>query len=163
MAAIRNRVHGAPDRNDQYIQEDELFNVSTNTIEHELDEVVAGPVEIQKNPHPGEEVNNEEVEEKEDIELRKCFVDFCKQTILHGWHYLVEYEDSSDSGSDTSDIASHPKPSPKEYPFEKRGHHPNQCSCHHVQSTHSTRQRHIRHSTTNNKKSARKTYYANQN
>ncbi len=26
-------------------------------------------------------------------EVTTCFEDFCKQTILHGWHYLAEKED----------------------------------------------------------------------
>ncbi len=26
--------------------------------------------------------------------VRGCFYDFCKQTILHGWHYLVHDKDS---------------------------------------------------------------------
>ena len=34
----------------------------------------------------------------DEMGVRHCFYDFCKQTILHGWHYLA-------------DIESHPTPS----------------------------------------------------
>ena len=29
--------------------------------------------------------------------VRRCFKDFCKQTILHGWHYLAERDLQSGS------------------------------------------------------------------
>ena len=31
-------------------------------------------------PHPGQD----------EMGVRHCFYDFCKQTILHGWHYLAD-------------------------------------------------------------------------
>ena len=39
-----------------------------------------------------------DTDDDEDMGVRHCFYDFCKQTILHGWHYLA-------------DIESHPTPS----------------------------------------------------
>ena len=39
-----------------------------------------------------------DTDDHEDMGVRHCFYDFCKQTILHGWHYLA-------------DIESHPTPS----------------------------------------------------
>ena len=28
----------------------------------------------------------------DEMGVRHCFYDFCKQTILHGWHYLADLE-----------------------------------------------------------------------
>ena len=31
----------------------------------------------------------------DDMGVRNCFYDFCKQTILHGWHYLADLENEA--------------------------------------------------------------------
>ena len=162
MASVRNRVHDAYGINEQYNQEDELFNVSSNTIEHELGEVVKESLE-NTNQHPTTvSTEDEEKTEKEEKGVRQYFVDFCRQTILHGWHYLVEYEDSSDSESDNTDNACLPNPSPKTYNVDKRGCYQHQCSCHHVASIHNSRNRHLRNNVTKVKNSAKRHSYGNQ-
>ena len=35
-------------------------------------------------------------------DVRHCFYDFCKQTILHGWHYLAEGSPGEGGGSTTN-------------------------------------------------------------
>ena len=32
------------------------------------------------------------VSSDDEMGVRHCFYDFCKQTILHGWHYLADLE-----------------------------------------------------------------------
>ena len=39
------------------------------------------------------EAEEEEEAVSDEIGIRQCFVDFCRQTILHGWHYLVDCND----------------------------------------------------------------------
>ena len=162
MASVRNRIHDAYGINEQYIQEDELFNVSSNTIEHELDEVVKESIE-NTNQYPTTVLTeDEEPTEKEEKGVRQYFVDFCKQTILHGWHYLVEYEDTSESESDNTENACLPNRSPKAHNVDKRGSYQNQCSCHHVASIHNSRNRHLRHNVTKVKIPAKRKSYGNQ-
>ena len=118
-----------------------LFAVSSKMIEPEMDDPVLASLEkLEKQPAPNEEGSGE-VENREEIGVRQCFVDFCKQTILHGWHYLVEYEDTTDSEDDTNGIVGPPKPSPKAERFGKRGHQVNQCSIHNRASPHIKRKR----------------------
>ena len=31
----------------------------------------------------------------DEMGVRHCFYDFCKQTILHGWHYLADLENDA--------------------------------------------------------------------
>ena len=31
----------------------------------------------------------------DEMGVRNCFYDFCKQTILHGWHYLADLENEA--------------------------------------------------------------------
>ena len=33
---------------------------------------------------------------QDEMGVRHCFYDFCKQTILHGWHYLADLEQDQD-------------------------------------------------------------------
>ena len=32
--------------------------------------------------------------------LQHCFYDFCKQTILHGWHYLADLESDTENSDE---------------------------------------------------------------
>ena len=32
---------------------------------------------------------------QDEMGVRHCFYDFCKQTILHGWHYLADVENEN--------------------------------------------------------------------
>ncbi len=34
------------------------------------------------------------------FKFQHCFYDFCKQTILHGWHYLADLESDTESGDE---------------------------------------------------------------
>ena len=160
MASMRSGVCDVHNTNSEYVLEDELFNVSTNTIEHEFDEIAEESVErLERKPSKTEAdlvtIHNEG-EGNGEIGVRQCFVDFCRQTILHGWHYLVDYEDSSDSQEEFSDIACPSRASPKENSFKPRGYHPSQSS------THKVRNRHPRHSTNRTRNSTRNTYHARQ-
>jgi len=42
--------------------------------------------------------------------FQHCFYDFCKQTILHGWHYLADLESDTESGDEENDIIGPPIP-----------------------------------------------------
>ena len=42
--------------------------------------------------------------------VRQCFFDFCKQTILHGWHYLAEWD--SNPGSNSNQYSDRGKTAP---------------------------------------------------
>ena len=122
-------------------EDPKLFDVSSKMIDPEMDDPVLTSLEkLEKQPAP-DEGGSEDVENREEIGVRQCFVDFCKQTILHGWHYLVEYEDTTDSEDDTNGMVCPPKPSPKVDRFGKRGHQVNQCSIHNRASPHIKRKR----------------------
>ena len=52
---------------------------------------------ISEVPPIGEEAEEDEggledSNRQDEMGVRHCFYDFCKQTILHGWHYLADLE-----------------------------------------------------------------------
>ena len=100
----------------------------------------------------------EETTTKEEIGVRQAFVDFCRQTILHGWHYLVEYEDSGDSQEELDDIACPSKASPKENSFEGKRYYSGKCFCHRMSSNSHLRNRGSRHNTSRTRNLTRKRY-----
>ena len=170
MASMRGRVCGAHIRTSKCVLEDELSRVSTNMIQQEFDgDSAAMRSALEESAERSERkgskteagivTNNMDNNGKDEIGIRQYFVDFCRQTILHGWHYLVDYEDSDDdSQEDLSDIACPSKTSPDNDRFKQRSYNQSQSLDHHVQSTHNVRNRHSRHSTTRTKNKARKTY-----
>ena len=160
MASIRDGTHSSRFEKDNFFSENELHRVSTNYVDQGLstntDESI-DKMNTQSNIIAPK--NNGGIVEDE-IGVRQCFVDFCRQTILHGWHYLIENGDSSDSESDKSDIIC--PPTPKECSSEKRGHYPSQCSCHHVISAQNSRNKHIRHSTNKARNHSKRPYHPHQ-
>ena len=160
MANIRDGANHSRYENDKFLNENELHYFSINSIEQGL------PANTQKSidkmntqsKQVSQKVNEEVVEDE--IGVRQCFVDFCRQTILHGWHYLIENGDSSDSESDKSDIIC--PPTPKECGSEKRGYYPIQCSCHHTASAQNSRNKHVRHSTNKARNHSKKPYNPHQ-
>ena len=160
MSPIRDGEHIPQFERDKFFQESELHHVSSNYVGQGLtanaDDSI---VKMNTQSNIIATTNNEGTVEDE-IGVRQCFVDFCRQTILHGWHYLIENGDSSDSESDKSDIIC--PPTPKECSYEKRGHYPNQCSCHHVVSAQNSRNKHIRHSTNKARNHSKRPYHPHQ-
>ena len=92
--------------------------------------------------------------EDEEKGIGQCFADFCRQTILHGWHYLVDYDD--DDQEEFSDYLNSSKASPNANNFNQPG---SQCLCHHPSTNHSLRNRGSKHSATR-RNLARRTYHA---
>ena len=43
--------------------------------------------------------------------IRECFNDFCRQTILHGWHYLVDFGGNNDKKPESKTCTCDPKDS----------------------------------------------------
>ncbi len=48
-------------------------------------------------------------EDHDEMGVRHCFYDFCKQTILHGWRYLADSEHDSSGISSTSFVTFTPE------------------------------------------------------
>ena len=42
-------------------------------------------------------------------DVRHCFYDFCKQTILHGWHYLAEGSPGEGGGANGEERQQRPE------------------------------------------------------
>ena len=156
MANMRDGAHHSRFENEKFLQENELHHFTSNSVEQGL--VTNTDESIDKMNTQSKTLSsrsNEEIIEDE-IGVRQCFVDFCRQTILHGWHYLIENGDSSDSESDKSDIIC--PPTPKECGSEKRGYYPNQCSCHHTVSAQNSRNKYVRNSTNKARNHSKKPY-----
>ena len=92
--------------------------------------------------------------EHEEKGIGQCFADFCRQTILHGWHYLVDYDD--DDQEEFSDYLSSPNASPNANNFYQPG---TQCLCHHPSTNHNLRNRGSKHSATR-RNLAKRTYHS---
>lgn len=68
--------------------------------------------------------------EKRGKSIRHCFYDFCKQTILHGWHYLVEGEvTTTSSGANTSSHFGSASPAACRSNQRRTSRDHNCCSC----------------------------------
>ena len=160
MTTMRDGVLHSRFEDDNYLQENELHQVSSNLLEQGLP--ANNEESVNKMNAQSENVASKgnEVIAEDEIGVRQCFVDFCRQTILHGWHYLIENGDSSDSESDKSDIIC--PPIPMECGSEKRGYHPSQYSCHHVVSTQNSRNKHLRNSTNKARNHSKKPYTPHQ-
>ena len=161
MTTMRDGVLHSRFEDDSYLQESELQQVSSNLLEQGLPANNEGSANKMNAQSENVASKGNEVIGEDEIGVRQCFVDFCRQTILHGWHYLIENGDSSDSESDKSDIIC--PPIPMEYGSEKRGYHPSQYSCHHVVSAQNSRNKHLRHSTNKARNHSKKPYTPHQN
>ena len=157
---MRDGVLHSRFEDDNYLQENELHQVSSNLLEQGLPANNEGSVNKMNAQSENVASKGNEVIAEDEIGVRQCFVDFCRQTILHGWHYLIENGDSSDSESDKSDIIC--PPTPKECGSEKRGYYPNQCSCHHTVSAQNSRNKHVRNSTNKARNHSKKPYNSHQ-
>ena len=49
------------------------------------------------NPHCSLDVGEDDDSQRG---IRDCFNDFCRQTILHGWHYLIDFNDDNNSSEE---------------------------------------------------------------
>ena len=49
------------------------------------------------NPHHSLDVGEDDDSQRG---IRDCFNDFCRQTILHGWHYLIDFNDDNNSSEE---------------------------------------------------------------
>ena len=168
MASNGDGLHGANLRSNQYNREGEFPKVSTNILENEGDEnEELSNSWLERQPIKDDGDDCKETEEKQEMGVRECFVDFCRQTILHGWHYLVEYEESSDDEDGDNIPVCPTNSSPKENYLEKRGHLSNHGPCHQATSNHNIRNRHLRQSTSRVKNTARdlskRPYHSHQN
>ena len=56
---------------------------------------ITGSMEVGVAGHHAHLDDNQSVMSDDEMGVRHCFYDFCKQTILHGWHYLADLENDA--------------------------------------------------------------------